>query len=267
MLVTNRLDPDIICHRCGRPAPRPAAVYPSTTRSTTPPTPRDPILSDGDAIPQASCAIPQASCAIPQPVCGDCRDAEHDGRPSPIDDVVPLYVYHGLISAAIVASKQRRGFPIATGLAGELADELGRRWTPPRSESGRRWTPPRSQSDRPDTVTFVPSHWYRRMRRGGNSTEAMATVVAKRHDLPMVRCLRLTRAIDKQAWLDDSARRENVRGAFAASKSYAWFENRHVCLIDHVMTSGSTSREIASVLKSVGVRRVTVAVVARAIRG
>jgi predicted amidophosphoribosyltransferase len=82
--------------------------------------------------------------------------------------------------------------------------------------------------------------------------------------------LKATRAISKQAWLDDEARLANVRGAFAVRRRYALFRPpvlppQHVLIVDDVLTTGATSNEVARVLRESGVEKVSLAVVARAI--
>jgi len=58
-----------------------------------------------------------------------------------------------------------------------------------------------------------------------------------------------------------AGRRENVRGAFAASRPLA---GRTVLLVDDVMTTGATASEAAHALRTAGTGRVVVAVLARA---
>ncbi len=83
--------------------------------------------------------------------------------------------------------------------------------------------------------------------------------------------MRTTRRIDKQAWLDDAQRLENVRDAFSLKNSYALLRspriaNRHILVVDDVLTTGATANEVARVLRDDGARRVSLAVVARAVR-
>lgn len=62
-----------------------------------------------------------------------------------------------------------------------------------------------------------------------------------------------------QSTLTPAARRENVKGAFAASRR-ADFRGRAVLLIDDVMTTGSTASEVARTMRKAGARSVVAAV-------
>ena len=79
----------------------------------------------------------------------------------------------------------------------------------------------------------------------------------------------MTRRIEKQAWLDNEQRRRNVRGAFRLKKSYAFAKtavNQHILVIDDVLTTGATANEVTRVLMDAGARKITLGIVARAIR-
>jgi ComF family protein len=64
----------------------------------------------------------------------------------------------------------------------------------------------------------------------------------------------------EQAGLDRKARRKNVRGAFAA---VAPLRARSVAILDDVVTTGSTVRELAAVLQQAGAEQVAVWAIAR----
>jgi predicted amidophosphoribosyltransferase len=129
-----------------------------------------------------------------------------------------------------------------------------------------------SQGDLPNRVTFVPSHISRQMTRGGTSARVIAQGVACVLNTPCEGLIRLTRRIKKQAWLDDTQRIQNVRNAFLPRRQL-WMSrrlslsNEHIMLVDDVLTTGATANEIARVLKQLGARKVTLAVIARTIRG
>ena len=69
------------------------------------------------------------------------------------------------------------------------------------------------------------------------------------------------RATPPQAGLPLKERGRNVRGAFECSSDLA---GQRILLVDDVMTTGSTLREAARILKLHGAGQITVAVAARA---
>jgi predicted amidophosphoribosyltransferase len=128
----------------------------------------------------------------------------------------------------------------------------------------------------PDLITPVPSHWLRRLHRGGGGCRIVAAAVhrwlRRSHPGCLYRdCLRVTRRIEKQAWLGEKERESNVRDAFRLAgrrrfgRRHQHLGGRTVLLVDDVMTTGATSNEVARVLKAAGAGRVVVAVVARAL--
>jgi len=114
-----------------------------------------------------------------------------------------------------------------------------------------------------DLVVPVPLFWWHRLMRGHNQAESLAREVAAELDLP---CkpgwLRRTRPAVQHLQPSASARRENVKGAFALVP-HARFAGRTVLVVDDVMTTGSTLSEVAGVLKNAGAKRVVAGVLAR----
>lgn len=187
--------------------------------------------------------------------CPQCRSGNWN-----VDRTLALWAYQGRVREAIVAAKFARSSGLAMAFGTRVADAWLRH----------------SEFSSPTMVTFVPSHRSRQLTRGGTGTRTIAAAVAKRLSVPILPVLRATRRIQKQAWLDDEERIRNVCGAFAVRKSYAplsqWASRRqlmpgsHVLVVDDVMTSGATCNEVAGALRQAGVARVTIAVVARAVR-
>ncbi|NIA17253.1 MAG: hypothetical protein GWO86_02785 [Planctomycetes bacterium] len=111
-----------------------------------------------------------------------------------------------------------------------------------------------------DFFVPVPLHWSRRFVRGYNQSHLIAKALsgnpaAVNRDLVRIRKTR------QQAVLTDAARRANVKDAFAVRKGHG-FNNKAVCLVDDIKTSGATLNECARVLKDAGADKVYAAVVA-----
>lgn len=172
-----------------------------------------------------------------------------------------MWGYEGRVCDAVVAAKFARH--------GTLADAIGRRL-------GRRILADEILADEdcdlPEVVTSIPSHWTRRITRGGTGVTSIAAIVAGMLGRPYRNLLTTTRRIEKQAWLSDAERLANVHGAFSVKYGYDSFRrsgiiNQHILVVDDVLTTGATANEISRTLKAAGARRVTLAIVARAVHG
>lgn len=113
----------------------------------------------------------------------------------------------------------------------------------------------------PEAIVPVPLARRRYRQRGYNQASELAlairraTGVAVKSDV----AIRL-RETAEQAGLDRKARRRNVTGAFAA---VAPLRRRHVAILDDVVTTGSTVRELAAVLRQAGAAPIEVWAIAR----
>jgi ComF family protein len=115
-----------------------------------------------------------------------------------------------------------------------------------------------------EMIVPIPQHWWRRLCRGYNQSEALARGMGKRLRLPVVAsCLRRTRRTLPQVSLTRQQRKENVRGAFAPRNLHL-LQNRTILLVDDVMTTGATVHEAAKALRNGGASRVVVATLTRA---
>lgn len=113
-----------------------------------------------------------------------------------------------------------------------------------------------------DAIVPMPLHWWRRWRRGFNQSELLAREIARRCGVAVVGAVRRRRATAPQAGLSNSARRENVAGAFEVPRPER-VRGLRVALVDDVLTTGATANACAAALKSAGARRVTLLVLAR----
>lgn len=113
-----------------------------------------------------------------------------------------------------------------------------------------------------DMVVPLPLHWRRNWERGFNQSELLAKVVAARLGAPLVKAMGRKRRTPSQAGLTNSQRRTNVAGAFVCNKKLS-VKDRHVLLVDDVLTTGATAGACAAVLKRAGAKRVTVLTLAR----
>ena len=110
----------------------------------------------------------------------------------------------------------------------------------------------------PDAIVPVPLHRARLRSRGFNQALELARPVSRCLGLPLLArvCVR-SRATRPQSGLDSAAdRRRNVAGAFSVRQSLIGF--RCIAIVDDVLTTGATARELARTLRAAGVRQVVI---------
>jgi ComF family protein len=113
----------------------------------------------------------------------------------------------------------------------------------------------------------VPLHTSKRRERGFNQAELIARAALKLNPAEgrlylADHVLERRRPTKSQIGMTPHQRRENMRGAFAVTRSQS-VDGREVLLVDDVYTTGATVSECARVLLRAGASRVWVATVAR----
>ena len=183
-------------------------------------------------------------------ICEGCeRDLQRAPSPppaagSPLEfDVAPV-AYAFPVDAAVKALKFRRRLYYAPGLTQLLLTAL------------------HELPGDIDAVQAVPLHWRRRWFRGFNQAVEIGRPIANRLGVPMLTAVRRVRATPFQSGLSARERASNLKSAFLVRGSLQY---AHVLIVDDVITTGSTMRQIARVLKSAGVEKVSALAVARAV--
>ncbi|MEZ6141373.1 MAG: ComF family protein [Zavarzinella sp.] len=162
------------------------------------------------------------------------------------DHASRLNYYDGTIRDIILQMKQQQGLV--------LAYSLGVLW-------GRHFQERFAQYQF-DAIVPVPLHWTRRWVRLYNQSAELAGGIAQVLNLPVLNnaLLRVKRT-PRQTQSSPTARRENMRGAFRASRRVN-LDGKRILLVDDVLTTGSTASEAAKALRQVGASFIHVAVVA-----
>ncbi|HBL98534.1 TPA: hypothetical protein DDZ86_02730 [Candidatus Dependentiae bacterium] len=115
-----------------------------------------------------------------------------------------------------------------------------------------------------DYIVPVPLHWSRTLSRGFNQATEMAKSISKLRNIPIDYGVKRTRKTSFQAGLSSEARHSNVIKACTLSpKSSALFTNRHILIVDDVMTTGATLHETARALATSHPASITAVVGAR----
>lgn len=114
----------------------------------------------------------------------------------------------------------------------------------------------------------VPLHRWRLLRRRYNQAALLAHALSRAHGHACIPdMLQRVRATPTQGHLKAPERARNVAKAFSVQPRHAAkIANRHIVLIDDVLTTGATVRECAAVLLRAGAASVNVLTIARAVK-
>lgn len=117
-----------------------------------------------------------------------------------------------------------------------------------------------------DMIVPIPLHWTRYARRGFNQADEIARVIGKKKNIPVRHILKRTKRTEYQSALLAALRGPNLKSAFAINSAYAEIcAQKHILLVDDLMTTGSTVRSAAKVLLALKPAKITVVVLCRVI--
>jgi ComF family protein len=188
------------------------------------------------------CALPTAEHAI----CGACVQA-----PPPFAETIAALIYTFPVDRLIQRIKYGGNIALVDWAAATLAAVV------------RAKLAHRSPGDRPQQIVALPLSASRQRERGFNQAGEIAARIAAATAIPVYAPLERIDGGLPQAALPWSARRQNVRGAFALSRPV---RGARIALVDDVMTTGATLAEASRVLIDAGAARVDCWVVARTLR-
>jgi competence protein ComFC len=103
----------------------------------------------------------------------------------------------------------------------------------------------------------IPLFYSKLRRRGYNQAEILAYNLGKRLKMPVINILQRTKNTTTQVGKSDIERKLNIKGAFKITKQYPSILNhKSIILVDDVVTTGSTLKEAAKILKYKGAKRI-----------
>ena len=173
-----------------------------------------------------------------EPECFSCK-----GKKLHFDRIFSLFIYSGSISKLISEMKYGKVRSIAEILGEYLAKNA----------------PFELVEDR--TVIFPPMRFLDKLLRSFNQAEIFADRVARRNNLKFdPKLLKKIRKTRHQAGLDFKERTENLKDAFALTRSV---KGEKFLIVDDVCTTASTIEEIAKLLKKNGAKSVNGLTLAR----
>jgi ComF family protein len=117
----------------------------------------------------------------------------------------------------------------------------------------------------PDLIIPAPMHWLRRWQRGFNQAEVLGQYVARELNIPLATgIIQRTHKTPAQKELSRNERQKNLRKAFAIKeKNRAQIKDKRIALIDDVVTTTATVRELSQLLIKAGAKDVQVWALAR----
>lgn len=184
------------------------------------------------------------SCAAlsPMPLCNECTSQIHVS-PTNFSSSFSLFLYSGKIRDLIIQAKFEPNEGIARAFCRILKDWLVT-------------NQPIILNEQIDCITFVPSHWRRRLVRGYDFPTMLARTVAQALRIPIKDLLRCTR-YDPPLSSSASAieRQLMVTNRYALRKTI--FARQRVLLVDDVITTGSTIKECSDLLEKQGAEVLT----------
>ena len=187
-------------------------------------------------------------CALPLPMaglrCGQCAN-----RPPAFERVVAPWIYDFPVDTLVTRFKHQAKWPLGRLLGELLAQSIQHHF-----DEGL---------ERPDALVPVPLAARRLRQRGFNQAALLARWLSGPLRIPCEENL-LLRVQDTPAQqaLDARARRRNLRQALALAPD-ALLQNRHLALVDDVLTTGATAQTLARLLLDAGAARVDVYCLAR----
>lgn len=192
------------------------------------------------ACQQCGLPLPSAANMSETLLCGECLKT-----PPPFTHTSAAFRYLPPVSDRITRFKHQRDLVAGQFLTTQLAQQLKLDY------EYQPW---------PDAVTAVPLHWRRQLGRGFNQAAYICRQLSRELKIPILDCCRRRKPTTQQQRLSRQQRLKNLRQSFEVITD---IQDLHLALIDDVMTTGSTARELSSILLKAGAKQVDVWVLAR----
>lgn len=162
------------------------------------------------------------------------------------ESVIRLGVYEDSLRTACICGKSRGAEALAAALASLLLKK--------QAEQLSQFSP--------EIVVPVPQYWLHRFTRPHHQALTIAEVLADQLGISCdERAVRKNRRTVDQSSLPRSKRLTNLKKALTA-RAEGTFKNRRVLIVDDILTTGTTSNEVAKALRKAGASTIAVAVIA-----
>ncbi|MFQ5981922.1 MAG: ComF family protein, partial [Woeseiaceae bacterium] len=178
--------------------------------------------------------------SLPLPEGAHCSDCQL--HPPPFDKAFAPLVYTFPVDSALKSLKFQRQLVYAPAFGELLLSPLAERFPDV------------------DSLLPVPLHARRHAVRGFNQAAELCRPLRKQTGLPIIKNVRRVRFTEPQTGLDAAERRRNMKAAFEV-RGKLYFATPLV--VDDVITTGETGRQLAQALLRAGAEKVSVLAVAR----
>lgn len=174
-------------------------------------------------------------------LCGQCIQAH-----IPIHQTMPTFRYEGLIKDAVIQLKHHQGLYLTAPLARFMQDQLKMCYA-----TNIKW---------PLAILAVPLHHKKLSLRGYNQAYALSQQLTHLLNIPdLSHQIIKTQHTTDQSSLPLKQRKKNIKQAFDVLEKLP----RHVAIVDDVMTTGETVKQLATTLRKHGAKKVDVWCLAR----
>ena len=202
-----------------------------------------PCLND---LPTALNPCKKCSIALPTSVnplyCGNCLI-----HPPPFNIAHSLFVYQPPLTRLILELKFKKALAHARVLGELLAEKIQQDWY--------------KNKPLPEVIFPIPLHVRRLKERGFNQALEIARPISKKLSIPLDAQSSFRRkATLPQATLVAKSRLSNIKDAFIIQDTVT---NRHIAVVDDLITTGSTMNEFCKTLRQHGAKTVDVWCAAR----
>ena len=175
-------------------------------------------------------------------ICEECK------QEYPFDEVVSAYIFNLPLQRMIHHFKYNELKKIGTFLGYKLAEILSTY----------------SFISDTDYIIPVPLHKTKKRFRGFNQSEIIAKALSVKLNIPILKnVLKRKKFTQTQTKLKKHEREKNVANAFQV-KNFGTIKNKSLLLVDDVLTTGSTMKSIALLLKENLAKHIYVCTLARA---
>ncbi len=181
-------------------------------------------------------------------LCGACIH-----QPPAYSQTIFAFTYEGKAARLVQQFKFREDLALCHFLAERVSDQV-------LAQS--------NNLERPDALIPIPLHLERLKQRGFNQSLELAKYIGKQLDIAVYKdSLIRKRATPQQSGLSRKARQRNIQGAFQLGQSgavnIAALKDKHIAIVDDVITTGATVREAAKVLNRSGPSKISVFAIAK----